>query len=39
MAGVRISNPELMVKILKQGGSGYHLMKECGEKIAFVKKY
>jgi hypothetical protein len=27
-----------MIKILKQGGSGYHLMKECGGKIAFVKK-
>ena len=38
MAGVRILNPDLMIKILKQGGSGYHLMKECGEKIAFVKK-
>ncbi len=38
MAGIQISNPDLMIKILKQGGSGYHLMKECGEKIAFVKK-
>jgi uncharacterized protein (DUF4213/DUF364 family) len=36
MAGLEISNPDLMIKILKQGGSGYHLMKECGEKIAFV---
>jgi uncharacterized protein (DUF4213/DUF364 family) len=38
MAGIQISNPDLMIKILKQGGSGYHLMNECGEKIAFVKK-
>jgi uncharacterized protein len=37
MAGVRILNPDLMVKILKQGGSAYHLLKECSEKIAFVK--
>ena len=36
MAGLQISNPDLMIKILKQGGSGYHLMKECGEKIVFV---
>ena len=36
MAGLQISNPDLMIKILKQGGSGYHLMKECAEKIAFV---
>jgi uncharacterized protein (DUF4213/DUF364 family) len=37
MAGVRILNPDLMIKILKQGGSAYHLLKECSEKIAFVK--
>jgi uncharacterized protein (DUF4213/DUF364 family) len=38
MAGLQILNPDLMIKILKQGGSGYHLMKECGEKIAMIKK-
>lgn len=38
MAGVRISNPDLMMKILKQGGSAYHLLRECSGKIAFVKK-
>jgi uncharacterized protein (DUF4213/DUF364 family) len=38
MAGIEIQKPDTMIKILKQGGSGYHLMKECGEKIAFVKK-
>ena len=37
MAGVGISNPDLMIKILKQGGAAYHLLKECSEKIAFVK--
>jgi uncharacterized protein (DUF4213/DUF364 family) len=37
MAGVRISDPEKMSGILKQGGSAYHLFKECCEKIAFVK--
>ncbi len=36
MAGVHILNPDLMIKILKQGGSAYHLLKECSEKIAFV---
>jgi len=36
MAGVRISNPEKMTGILKQGGSAYHLLKDCCEKIAFV---
>ena len=37
MAGVKILKPDLMIKILKQGGSAYHLLKECSEKIAFVK--
>jgi len=37
MAGVRIFNPDLMIKILKQGGSAYHLLKECSEKIAFIR--
>lgn len=37
MAGVRILNPDLMIKILKQGGSAYHLLKECSGKIAFVR--
>jgi len=39
MAGVRILNPDLMIKILKQGGSAYHLLKDCSQKIAFVKKF
>jgi len=38
MAGVRILNPDLMIKILKQGGSAYHLLKDCSEKIALIKK-
>jgi hypothetical protein len=25
------------IKILKQGGSAYHLLQRCSEKIAFVK--
>jgi len=36
IAGVRIKEPDLMIKILKQGGSAYHLLKECSEKIAFL---
>jgi uncharacterized protein (DUF4213/DUF364 family) len=38
MAGVQISNPDLMMKILKQGGSAYHLLKECSGKIALIKR-
>lgn len=38
MAGMRIFNPDMMTRILKQGGSAYHLYKECSDKIAFIKK-
>jgi len=38
MAGVRILDSDLMIRILKQGGSAYHLLKECSEKIAFIKR-
>jgi len=38
MAGVRVSNPERMTTILRQGGSAYHLFKDCCEKIAFVNE-
>src|SRR4030066_1918077 len=37
MAGIQISNPDLMIKILKQGGSGYPLQQGCSQKIAFIK--
>ena len=38
MAGVRILDADEMIKILKQGGSAYHLLKNCSEKIVFMKK-
>jgi len=34
MAGISIKDPDRMIQILKQGGSGYHLLQECSEKIA-----
>ncbi len=37
MAGIRILNSDRMLKLLRQGGSAYHLLKECAEKIAFVR--
>lgn len=37
MAGVKITDADRMIKILKQGGSAYQLLKECSEKIAFIK--
>ena len=38
MAGVRILNADGMNKILKQGGSAYHLLKNSAEKIAFIRR-
>ena len=38
MAGVRITDPERMATVLKQGGSAFHLFKDCCEKIAFTNK-
>jgi uncharacterized protein (DUF4213/DUF364 family) len=38
VAGVRILDTDLMIKILKQGGSAFHLLKECSEKMAFVRR-
>jgi uncharacterized protein (DUF4213/DUF364 family) len=38
MAGVRILDADLMIKILKQGGSAFHLLKECSGKNAFVRR-
>jgi uncharacterized protein len=37
MAGVRITDPQRMTTVLKEGGSAYHLFKDCCEKINFVK--
>ena len=38
MAGIRVVDPDLMIRILKQGGSAYHLLHGCSEKIAFTKR-
>ena len=37
MAGVRILDADDMIRILKQGGSAYHLLRGCCEKIAFLR--
>ena len=38
MAGVRITDPERMATVLRQGGSAFHLFKDCCEKVAFVNE-
>ncbi len=36
MAGVRIMDPKLMLRIVGEGGSGYHLSSACAEKVVFL---
>lgn len=38
MAGIRVTNPDLMLRILEEGGSGYHLFNACSDRVTFVRK-
>ncbi len=38
MAGIRMTNPDLMLRIVEEGGSGYHLFNTCAERVTFVKR-
>jgi uncharacterized protein (DUF4213/DUF364 family) len=38
MAGIRITDADLMLRILEEGGSGYHLFNRCAERFTFVKR-
>ncbi|NIS60883.1 MAG: Fis family transcriptional regulator [Proteobacteria bacterium] len=37
MAGIRITDPNVMLRVLGEGGSGYHLSNACAQKVVFVK--
>jgi len=37
MGGVRVTDPDRMLSILEEGGSGYHLFNTCAEKVTFVR--
>jgi len=37
MAGMRITDSELMLRILGEGGLGYHLFNTCAQRVVFVK--
>ncbi len=37
MAGIRITDPGLMLRVLGEGGSGYHLSNACAQRVVFVK--
>jgi uncharacterized protein (DUF4213/DUF364 family) len=38
MAGIRVTDSDQMLRILEEGGSGYHMYKSCAEKVTFVKR-
>jgi hypothetical protein len=39
LAGIRLTDPDLMIKILKQEGSAYHLLHQCSERLPFEHRY
>lgn len=39
MAGVRITDSDLMLRIVGEGGSGYHLSNACAQRVVFVNNY
>lgn len=36
MGGMRITDPDNMLRVLAEGGSGYHIDRKYGEKLAFI---
>lgn len=37
LGAVKITNPELMLKVVSEAGAGYHMFEYCAEKICIVK--
>ena len=38
IGAVKTTNPELMMKVVSEGGTGYHLFKYCAEKICILNE-
>ncbi len=38
MGGVHITNPDVMLRIIEEGGSGYHLYNTCARRVTFVRR-
>jgi uncharacterized protein (DUF4213/DUF364 family) len=39
MGGIRISDPDKMLRIIAEGGSGYHLFRQCARRITVIKRW
>jgi uncharacterized protein len=37
IGSVKITNPELMLKVVSEGGAGFHMFEYCAEKICIIK--
>ena len=37
IGAVKITNPELMLKVVSEAGAGYHLFEYCAQKICILK--
>jgi uncharacterized protein (DUF4213/DUF364 family) len=38
MGGVHITNPDVMLRVIEEGGSGYHLYNTCARRVTFVRR-
>lgn len=38
LGGIRVTKPDVALRILAEAGSGYHLFGKCADKISFVRK-
>jgi len=39
MGGIRITNADRMMRVISEGGSGYFLVKECAERVNFIRSH
>lgn len=37
MGGIRITDADRMMRVISEGGSGYFLLKECAERVNFIR--
>ena len=39
MGGIRIYDPDMMLRIIAEGGSGYHLFRNCARRLTVIKRH
>lgn len=38
LGGIRVTKPEIAMRVLAEAGSGYHLFGKCADKVSFVRR-